>query len=115
MDDTAFKPSRRHADLGPAFFDPVTPARFPQTILRYRNQAWAGRGGLGGLSAAAAASCSRSCMTAWTGASSTSAHLEDVVARIAPMGAQCAAAVFVHGLLHSDNINVTGESFDYGP
>lgn len=53
MDDTAFKPSRRHAELGPAFFDPVTPARFPQTILRYRNQAWAERVGLGGLSEAA--------------------------------------------------------------
>ena len=52
MDDTAFKPSQRHADLGPAFFDRVTPARFPQTILRYRNQAWAERVGLGGLSEA---------------------------------------------------------------
>jgi serine/tyrosine/threonine adenylyltransferase len=52
MDDTAFKPSRRHADLGPAFFDRVTPARFPQTVLRYRNQAWAERVGLGGLSEA---------------------------------------------------------------
>ncbi|WP_082557847.1 protein adenylyltransferase SelO [Methylobacterium sp. Leaf361] len=53
MDDTAFTPSRRHADLGPAFFDPVTPARFPRTILRYRNQTWAKRVGLGGLSEAA--------------------------------------------------------------
>src|SRR3546814_3946713 len=25
------------------------------------------------------------------------------------------AAGFVHGVLNSDNINVTGESFDYGP
>jgi serine/tyrosine/threonine adenylyltransferase len=45
MDDSAQRPSRRHADLGPAFFGPVTPARFPQTILRYRNQAWAERRG----------------------------------------------------------------------
>lgn len=52
MDDTAYRPSRRHADLGPAFFDPVAPARFPQTILRYRNQAWAERIGLGGLTEA---------------------------------------------------------------
>ena len=44
------RPSRRHADLGPDFFDVVAPARFPETILRYRNQAWARRVGLGGLS-----------------------------------------------------------------
>ena len=25
------------------------------------------------------------------------------------------AAGFVHGVLNSDNINITGESFDYGP
>ena len=44
------RPSRRHADLGPAFFDVVAPARFPETILRYRNQPQAERVGLGGLS-----------------------------------------------------------------
>ena len=44
-----FSPSRRHADLGPEFFDVVEPARFPAHILRYRNQAWAARLGLGGL------------------------------------------------------------------
>jgi uncharacterized protein YdiU (UPF0061 family) len=47
---TAPRPSLRHADLGPDFFDIVAPARFPATILRYRNQAWAERVGLGGLS-----------------------------------------------------------------
>jgi uncharacterized protein YdiU (UPF0061 family) len=31
------------------------------------------------------------------------------------MGAQWMAAGFVHGVLNTDNINVTGESFDYGP
>ena len=31
------------------------------------------------------------------------------------MGAQWMAAGFVHGVLNSDNINITGESFDYGP
>jgi uncharacterized protein YdiU (UPF0061 family) len=31
------------------------------------------------------------------------------------MGAQWLAAGFVHGVLNTDNINVTGESFDYGP
>src|SRR5204863_444669 len=43
------------------------------------------------------------------------AFLDDVVARVARMGAQWAATGFVHGVLNSDNINVTGESFDYGP
>ncbi len=43
------QPSRRHAELGPDFFDVVAPARFPATILRYRNQRWAERVGLGGL------------------------------------------------------------------
>ena len=31
------------------------------------------------------------------------------------MAARFMAAGFVHGVLNSDNINVTGESFDYGP
>ena len=48
-----FTPSRAHADLGPAFYDEVEPARFPQHILRYRNQNWAQRLGLGELSDAA--------------------------------------------------------------
>ncbi len=47
------KPSTRHADLGEAFYDVVQPARFPAHILRYRNQAWAERVGLGGLTEAA--------------------------------------------------------------
>ncbi len=38
-----------------------------------------------------------------------------MVARVARLGAQWAAAGFVHGVLNTDNINVTGESFDYGP
>ena len=33
----------------------------------------------------------------------------------ARLAASYLAAVFVHGVLNSDNINVTGESFDYGP
>ncbi|MCW3849319.1 YdiU family protein [Sphingomonas sp. LB-2] len=40
------------------------------------------------------------------------AHVVDGTAR---MAAQFIAAGFVHGVLNSDNINVTGESFDYGP
>lgn len=41
--------------------------------------------------------------------------LELVVARAATLAARYMAAGFVHGVLNSDNINVTGESFDYGP
>ena len=41
-----------HANLGEAFFDPVHPADFPQTVLRYRNQRWAKRMGLAGLTEA---------------------------------------------------------------
>lgn len=43
------------------------------------------------------------------------ALLEAVVARVAALGAQWTAAGFVHGVLNTDNINITGESFDYGP
>ena len=38
-----------------------------------------------------------------------------VVAGTARLAASFMAAGFVHGVLNSDNINVTGESFDYGP
>ena len=41
--------------------------------------------------------------------------LSEVSNRVARMGAQWMAAGFVHGVLNSDNINITGESFDYGP
>jgi uncharacterized protein YdiU (UPF0061 family) len=37
------------------------------------------------------------------------------VARASTLAAQYMAAGFVHGVLNTDNINVTGESFDYGP
>ncbi|QQR36243.1 YdiU family protein [Devosia oryziradicis] len=43
------------------------------------------------------------------------AFLEAVVAKVAKLGAQWIAAGFVHGVLNTDNINITGESFDYGP
>ncbi|WP_262027804.1 protein adenylyltransferase SelO [Microvirga sp. Mcv34] len=43
------------------------------------------------------------------------AFLEEVCRRVARMGAQWMAAGFVHGVLNTDNVNVTGESFDYGP
>jgi len=38
-----------------------------------------------------------------------------VVERTAALAASYMVAGFVHGVLNSDNINVTGESFDYGP
>lgn len=37
------------------------------------------------------------------------------IARSAKLTAQWMVAGFVHGVLNSDNINITGESFDYGP
>ncbi|WP_224705069.1 protein adenylyltransferase SelO [Devosia aquimaris] len=43
------------------------------------------------------------------------AFLEAVTIRVARLGAQWIAAGFVHGVLNTDNINITGESFDYGP
>ncbi|WP_099864601.1 protein adenylyltransferase SelO [Pararhizobium haloflavum] len=43
------------------------------------------------------------------------AFLETVCRQVARTGAQWMAAGFVHGVLNTDNINITGESFDYGP
>ncbi len=50
-----------------------------------------------------------------SGPSKAQAFLETAVARVAKLGAGYMSAGFVHGVLNSDNINVTGESFDYGP
>ena len=41
--------------------------------------------------------------------------LRRVVERTAKLAASYMAAGFVHGVLNSDNINVSAESFDYGP
>jgi uncharacterized protein YdiU (UPF0061 family) len=38
-----------------------------------------------------------------------------VCARTAALAASYMAAGFVHGVMNTDNINITGESFDYGP
>jgi uncharacterized protein YdiU (UPF0061 family) len=38
-----------------------------------------------------------------------------VAESVAQTGARWIAAGFVHGVLNTDNINITGESFDYGP
>ena len=43
------------------------------------------------------------------------ALLAAIVAASARMTARWIAAGFVHGVLNTDNLNVTGESFDYGP
>jgi uncharacterized protein YdiU (UPF0061 family) len=41
-----YHPDPLFAKLGPDFADPVKPARFPQSIIRYRNDRWASRIGL---------------------------------------------------------------------
>ena len=41
--------------------------------------------------------------------------LQRVAASIATTSGQWLAAGFVHGVLNTDNFNITGESFDYGP
>ncbi len=43
------------------------------------------------------------------------ALLQVVVAKCARLTARWMAAGFVHGVLNTDNMNLTGESFDYGP
>jgi len=41
--------------------------------------------------------------------------LDHAVAAMARLAAQYMVAGFVHGVLNTDNMNITGESFDYGP
>jgi len=43
------------------------------------------------------------------------AMFKETAGLVARTGARWMAAGFVHGVLNTDNINVTGESFDYGP
>jgi uncharacterized protein YdiU (UPF0061 family) len=47
-----YRPDPRYPELGGEFFDPVRPADFPQTVLRFRNQRWAERVGLADLTEA---------------------------------------------------------------
>lgn len=49
------------------------------------------------------------------GGSPATCLLEQVVARLADLAAQWMVAGFVHGVLNTDNMNISGESFDYGP
>jgi uncharacterized protein YdiU (UPF0061 family) len=46
-----YRPSPRFAELGEGFADVVEAASFPRRILRFGNERWAGRIGLGGLDA----------------------------------------------------------------
>jgi uncharacterized protein YdiU (UPF0061 family) len=46
-----YQPAPRFLALGEGFADPVSPAEFPERILRFRNQRWAERVGLGELDA----------------------------------------------------------------
>ena len=41
--------------------------------------------------------------------------LHNVVERMADLAASYMVAGFVHGVLNTDNMNISGESFDYGP
>ncbi len=41
--------------------------------------------------------------------------MHQVVERLADLAASWMAAGFVHGVLNTDNMNISGESFDYGP
>ncbi|MEM1418682.1 MAG: YdiU family protein [Myxococcota bacterium] len=51
VDPTSYRPDPRYLDLGvEGFADPVAPADFPERVLRFRNQRWAERVGLGALS-----------------------------------------------------------------
>jgi uncharacterized protein YdiU (UPF0061 family) len=50
-----------------------------------------------------------------TGEDRTAGLLKAVVAASAELAASWMAAGFVHGVLNTDNMNITGESFDYGP
>jgi serine/tyrosine/threonine adenylyltransferase len=40
---------------------------------------------------------------------------QELVERVATLAAQWMAAGFCHGVLNTDNMSITGESFDYGP
>jgi len=48
-------------------------------------------------------------------AAKAAALLGEVAKRAARLAGRWTAAGFVHGVLNTDNLNITGESFDYGP
>lgn len=51
----------------------------------------------------------------YPGVEGPSALLAAVTGRTARLAARWMAAGFVHGVLNTDNMNINGESFDYGP
>mgnify|MGYP001174107706 FL=1 len=53
MNKAAYQPAQDILALGDAFYDVVEAARFPRHVLRFRNQRWAERVGLGDLTDAA--------------------------------------------------------------
>jgi protein adenylyltransferase len=59
------------------------------------------------------------CLTHFFGGAKTDNPATEMFQHVANKAAQLAAsymtAGFVHGVLNTDNINITGESFDYGP
>ncbi|MEM9964188.1 MAG: YdiU family protein [Asticcacaulis sp.] len=54
-------------------------------------------------------------LSAHDGAALSAALFDQVVSKTAELCAQWMCAGFVHGVLNTDNMNITGESFDYGP
>ena len=50
-----------------------------------------------------------------TGRDRYQAFFASLVERVAKLAAQWMAAGFCHGVLNTDNMSITGESFDYGP
>ncbi len=63
------------------------------------------------------AALTRYCLTHLFDAPGDDPHdlFDRVCSATATLAASYIAAGFVHGVLNSDNINITGESFDYGP
>ena len=45
----SYRPDPKILELGPDFYDPVEPARFPKAIPRFLNRRWADRVGVGDL------------------------------------------------------------------
>lgn len=59
--------------------------------------------------------CASATLAAMDDAEAAADLLGAVVARTADLAASYMVAGFVHGVLNTDNINISGESFDYGP
>ena len=51
----------------------------------------------------------------WPEAEGVGGLYDAILGAVARLGAEWYAAGFVHGVLNTDNVNITGESFDYGP